>query len=71
VGFVLDKATLEQVFSEFLACPLPTILQIPLHSLSIIIQGWYNRPFSGLGSSGLGSASSQEIKKRLEFSGTE
>jgi hypothetical protein len=30
----------------------------------IIIRGWYNRPFSGLSNSGLGSTSLQETRKK-------
>jgi hypothetical protein len=52
-------------------CFLP-VLQLPLLSIppvvlyssfSINIQGWNNRPFSGISNSGLGSTPPQEIKK--------
>jgi hypothetical protein len=44
VGFVVDKAALEQVFSEYFGSPANH------HSINfsiIITQGWHNRPIGG------------------------
>jgi hypothetical protein len=43
VEFVVDKAALGQVFSEYFGFPLPLIPPTAPHSSSII-PGWYNRP---------------------------
>jgi hypothetical protein len=51
---------LEQLFSILLS-PMPDIPLIAPHSPStIIIWGWYNKPFNGLNNSELGSTPLQE-----------
>jgi hypothetical protein len=44
VGFVVDKAALGQVFSEYLVSPTNHSTDF---SIIIITRGWHNRPFSG------------------------
>jgi hypothetical protein len=62
MGFVVDRATLRQVFSEYfrLPCHSSSPLIAP-HSSPSIIQGWYKRPISGRSNSGLGSISATYI----------
>jgi hypothetical protein len=44
-GFVVDTATLGQVFSEYFGFPLPIFTPpISPQSPSPIIRGWYNKP---------------------------
>jgi hypothetical protein len=44
VGFVVDKAALGQVFSEYSASPANHSTNF---SIIIIIRGWHNRPIGG------------------------
>jgi hypothetical protein len=44
VGFVVDKAALEQVFSEYFGFPANHSTNF---SIIIITRGWHNRPISG------------------------
>jgi hypothetical protein len=56
VGFVLDKATLRQVSSEYFGflCHLFIPLIAPQSSPSVT-QSWYNKLVNGLNKSGFGS----------------
>jgi hypothetical protein len=62
---VVDKVALGQVFSQYFGFPLPRIPPTAPHSSYSIIWDWYNRPDSGLSSSGLGSTSPQETKENF------
>jgi hypothetical protein len=42
VGFVVEKAALEQVSSEYFGFPLPSIPTIAVHATTSLIRGWYN-----------------------------
>jgi hypothetical protein len=44
VGFVVDKAALGQVFSEYFGFPCQSFPRFPI---IIITRGWHNRPLSG------------------------
>jgi hypothetical protein len=44
VGFVVDKAALGQVFSEYFGFPANLSTNF---SIIIITRGWYNRPIGG------------------------
>jgi hypothetical protein len=44
VGFVVDKAALGQVFSQYLVSPANHSTDF---SIIIITRGWHNRPLSG------------------------
>jgi hypothetical protein len=44
VGFVVDKAALGQVFSEYFGSPAKHSTDF---SIIIITRGWHNRPLSG------------------------
>jgi hypothetical protein len=44
VGFVVDKAALGQVFSEYFGSPAN---YSTIFSIIIITRGWYNRPRGG------------------------
>jgi hypothetical protein len=45
VGFVVDKAVLGQVFSEYFGFPCQLFHQF--FSIVIITRGWHNRPIGG------------------------
>jgi hypothetical protein len=75
VGFLVDKAALGQVSSDYLGFLATNLLHQLLHKLIIIIissiiiiiiiiviiiQGWYNSPMIGPSNSGLGSTRAQE-----------
>jgi hypothetical protein len=45
VGFVVDKAALGQVFSEFFS--FPSANNSTNFSIIIITRGWHNRPIGG------------------------
>jgi hypothetical protein len=64
VEFLVGKAALEEVFSQYFGFPLLSIPSTAPHSYSII-WGWYNRPDSGLRNSGHGSTPPQETKENV------
>jgi hypothetical protein len=47
VGFVVDKVSLEQVYSEYFSFPLPILIPPTAPHSSSIIRDWYNRPVGG------------------------
>jgi hypothetical protein len=64
VGFVVNKAALLHVSCEYLGFPCYSSYRLlhTHHHPSCMIQGWYNRPTSGLNNCGLGSAAPKERK---------
>jgi hypothetical protein len=56
--FVVDKVALGQVFSKYFGFPAKHSTNC---STLIIIQGWYNRPTSGLSNSGLDSTAPKNM----------
>jgi hypothetical protein len=45
MGFVMDKVTLGQVFSECISFGLPILFPPDAQFISCIIWNWYNEPF--------------------------
>jgi hypothetical protein len=48
VGFVVDKVALGQAFSEYIGFLCKFSFNRPIHTITIIVWGWYNRSNSGL-----------------------
>jgi hypothetical protein len=61
MGYVVEKE-MRQVFFGYLSFPCQAFHR-PLHTHHhpSLLGGWYNRPFSGLSNSGIGSTAPQEI----------
>jgi hypothetical protein len=65
MGFVVDKAALGQVFSEFFGSPAKH--STGCSTLIIIIRGWYNRPVVASVIVGSVSLRPQKRKKKIMY----
>jgi hypothetical protein len=66
VRYVVDRAALRQVSTEYIG--FPCHIFVPLiapKSTPSVSQSWYNRPINARSNSGLGSTPAPEINKKF------